>query len=98
MSRNWTLVEELSSKRKELELLEIEVETAELENEYLKSNEYQELQARKLLDKQSAGELMVVMPANSEAAVNKYKTETTKKTEIERSNVEKWFMYLFPSR
>ena len=35
MSRNWTLTERLNTERKNLELLKIEVETAELENEYL---------------------------------------------------------------
>ena len=55
MSRNWTLSEELTAKKKELELLSIEVEAAELENEYDKTDEYQEILARKFLDKQEAG-------------------------------------------
>ena len=39
MSRNWELVERLNADRKALELLEIEVETAELQNEYYASDQ-----------------------------------------------------------
>ena len=100
MSRNWELSEKLTAERKELELATIEVEAAELENEYYKSEEYQELVARKTLDKQMPGEHMVVMPANSEEAKNKHQEAAAQQvaTEtIERSNFEKWMMFLFPS-
>ena len=98
MSRNWELSERLTEERKKLELVTLEVEAAELTNEYYKSNEYQELVARKNLDKKLPGENMVVMPENSEAAKNKHKEETsTEAKEQERSNIEKWMMYLFPN-
>ena len=96
MSRNWTLSETLTREKRQLELLNIEVETAELENEYFKTNEYQELLARKLLDKKLSGENMVVMPENSESAKNKHKTRETVIVEKQYSNFEKWMMYLFP--
>ena len=100
MTRNWTLTERLSTERKNLELLEIEVETAELENEYLKSDEYQELSARRLLDKKLPGENMVALPENSDAAKNKHqKTEvaTASNEPKDYSNPEKWLRYLFPN-
>ncbi len=96
MSRNWELSERLAAERKELDLAKVEVETMELENEYYKTNEYQELMARKILDKKLSGENMVVMPENSEAAKNKHKVAKVEKTEKEYSNFEKWMMYLFP--
>ena len=37
MSRNWELSERLNKEKRELELAKIEVEAAELENEYYKS-------------------------------------------------------------
>ncbi len=98
MSRNWELTDRLNADKKTLELLEIEVETAELENEYYKSNEYKELAARKFANKQLAGEHMVYLPENSEAAKNKHQVATIAKEEREYSNVEKWWMYLFPNR
>lgn len=97
MSRNWELSETLTREKRELELLNIEVETAELENEYYKTDEYQELLARKLLDKKLSGENMVVMPKNSEIAKNKHKVEKKNLEEQEYSNFAKWMMYLFPS-
>ncbi len=97
MSRNWKLSETLITEKKELELLNIEVEATELENEYYKTEEYQELMARKLLDKKLSGENMVVMPDNTEIAKEKHKTEKVEKVEKEYSNFEKWVMYLFPN-
>lgn len=98
MSRNWELSERLTEERKKLELVSLEVEAAELTNEYYKSNEYQELVARRNLDKQLDGEHLVVMPENSEAAKTKHKDEVKTVTieEPEYSNFEKWMMYLFP--
>ena len=80
-----------------MELLNVEVETAELENEYYKSNEYQELMARRQLDKKLPGENMVVMPENSDTAKNKHKEVVEEKEEQNYSNFEKWILYLFPS-
>ncbi len=98
MTRNWTLTEELAKQNQAQNLLRIEIETAELENEYYKSSEYQELAARKLADKQLPGEHMVVMPNNSESAKNKH--ANMKKNEepiVQKTNLEKWISFLFPS-
>ena len=97
MSRNWRLAEVLNKEKKELELLSVEVEAAELENEYYKTNEYQELMARKILDKKLSGENMVILPDNSEEAKNKHKVAKVEKQEKSYSNFEKWMMYLFPN-
>lgn len=99
MSRNWELSERLTAERKQLELASLEVEMTELENEYYRTDEYQELMARRNLDKKTAGENMVVMPENSDAAKNKHAEEvkTVAVEEPEYSNFEKWMMYLFPS-
>ena len=97
MSRNWELSERLTAEKRELELLSMEVEAAELENQYLASNEYQELIARRNLDKKLEGENMVVMPENSEAAKTKRQQVKTVENVKTYSNFEKWMMYLFPS-
>ena len=98
MSRNWELSEKLTTERKELELISVEVEAAELENEYYKTDEYQELMARQHLDKKWPGENMVVMPENSEVAKNKHKTNTVVAVEErEYTNFEKWMKFLFPT-
>ena len=99
MSRNWELAERLNTDKKSLELAKLEVEAAELENEYYESQEYQELAARRLANKQLPDEKMVYLPENSEAAINKHaKVAIEEAPEKEYSNIEKWFMYLFPAR
>ena len=97
MSRNWELSERLTTERKNLELVQVEVEAAELENEYYKTAEYQELTARKVLDKKMPGENMVVMPENSDEAKTKHQKEEKKEEERVYSNFEKWMLFLFPN-
>ena len=97
MSRNWELSERLTAERKTLELLNVEVEALELENEYYKTDEYQELMARRNLDKELDGENMVVLPENSEEAKNKHKETSATIQDVKYSNFEKWMRYLLPS-
>ena len=98
MSRNWELTERLSKDRKELQLLELENEMAELENEYYRTEEYQELAARKLANKQLPGENMVYLEENSEEAKNKHSVAKVVEEKKSYSNPEKWVMFLFPGR
>ncbi|MBR3132033.1 hypothetical protein IKG33_01315 [Candidatus Saccharibacteria bacterium] len=97
MSRNWSLTEKLAMEKKELELLTVQVEADELENDYYRSDEYQELLARKYLDKKMEGENMVVLPKNSEEAKNKHKKVKAEASEEDYSNFEEWMRYLFPN-
>lgn len=97
MSRNWELSERLTTDKKQLELVEIEVETAQLENAYYQTAEYQELLARQLLDKQLPGENMVILPENSAEAKAKHQEQAAEVTQREYTNFEKWMMYLFPN-
>lgn len=99
MSRNWELVEKLNMSNKTLELTKLEVEMAQLENEYYSSDEYKELNARKFANKQLPGEQMVYLPDNTEVAKNKHakiESEIAKTSEKEMSNFEKWMAYLLP--
>ncbi len=98
MSRNWKLHEDLSTIQKERDILSIEIETAELENAYYSSAEYQEIAARRYLDKKLPGENMVKLPSNSEAAKTKHAQKTVQKTtDQDISNFEKWIRFIFPS-
>lgn len=98
MSRNWSLAQELMNRQRERALLELEVETLELENEYYLSTEYQELAARKYQHKMLAGETMVYLPPNSEQAKHKHDTDQIATTVInteEMSNFAQWMAFLF---
>lgn len=98
MSRNWSLSQEVLERQREKSLLELEVETLELENEYYLSNEYQELAARKYQNKKLPGETMIYLPANSATAKTKHQTTTEEvdggETD-ERTNFQQWIAFLF---
>lgn len=98
MTRNWALAQEVKSRERDKTMLELEVETLELENEYYRSAEYQELAARKYENKILPGETMVYLPDNSEVALTKHKNKPTEEMEIETtnsSNIEQWLAFLF---
>lgn len=98
MTRNWSLAQELMNRQREKALLELEVETLQLENEYYQSTEYKELAARKYQGKMLPGETMVYLPDNSEAARTKHKTsdeQETTLTSATMSNLEQWLAFLF---
>lgn len=100
MTRNWGLAQELMNRQREKALLELEVETLELENEYYHSEEYQELAARKYQGKMLPGETMVYLPDdpdavqptdNSTIAVDTLPVDPM-------SNFEQWLAFLFGIR
>lgn len=95
MSRNWELEQRLSSHEKELAVTRLEVGNLEAENEYYKTEEYQELSARKKQNKKLSGETMIYLPNNSEAAKNKHKPVVEETEDEAPSNLEQWISFLF---
>ncbi len=94
MSRNWALEEKLKSRQLESAKLELEVQTLKLEKQYYETEEYKELMARAKLGKKLAGETVVILPENSEAAKTKYIQKDSEKSEY-RSNFSQWLDFLF---
>lgn len=97
MTRNWSLAQELMERQREKAILELEVETLELENEYYASTEYKELAARKYQNKKLPGETMIYLPDNSIAARTKHKTQDEEITiaDTTMTNLEQWMAFLF---
>ena len=94
ISRNWELEEKLNEHKLTAIKTQIEVDKLKLEQQYYRTDEYQELVARQKLGKMMPGETMVVLPQNSERARNKY--ANLGDTEIEeKSNFEQWLDLLF---
>jgi cell division protein FtsB len=94
MSRNWILEEKLKNRQLEATKLKLEVETLKLEQEYYQTDEYKELMARTKSNKMMPGETMVILPKNTEAALNKYSNTKTEMS-IPRSNFSQWLDFLF---
>ena len=92
-TRNWQLEQKLSNLRLEKARLELEVDTLELEQNYYNTDEYLEIMARSKDGKMLEGETMVVLPKNSEKAINKY--ADIDKAEQKRSNFKEWLDFLF---
>ena len=95
MSRNWELEKKLEARKLQLAKLELEIAKMELEQEYYRTEEYQELMARAKQGKMLEGETMVVLPDNSRAAKEKY-TQAAAAAVEEQSNFEIWMSFLFP--
>ena len=94
MTRNWTLSEQIASKERELQRLQLEVETLELENQYYASEEYKELAARAKGGKKLPGETMILLPANSDYARTKHASDNIV-ISSEPSNISRWLSFLF---
>ena len=96
MSKNWELEQRLVARRQELTLLQLEIDSLELENRYYASEEYQELTARAKQNKLNAGETLVYLPENSNYAEHKH-DEASAKEDIskEPSNIEQWLAFIF---
>jgi hypothetical protein len=99
MTRNWDLARKVASAERELALLELEVDTMELEKTYYASAEYQELAARELSSKSFPGETLIYLPENSDAAKTKYSSSTASELATadpeEQSNFSQWLSFLF---
>jgi len=97
IAKNWELQQQLNAKQTEMELLKLDVNKTRLENQYYASDEYQELEARKLLGKKLPGEVMIDLPNNSEFAKNKHPKPTLEERIEARklSNFEQWLEFLF---
>ncbi|MBR1802172.1 hypothetical protein IJ768_03035 [Candidatus Saccharibacteria bacterium] len=97
LTRNWSIRQEIVEREAELAYLNLQVESYELENQYYASEEYQELAARRLQNKQFSGENLVYLPKNTESAKNRHKTATSEEQKIlnEKSNFDQWLSFLF---
>ena len=98
-TRNWELEQRLVNKKRELTLLQLEIETIELENRYYASEEYQELSAREKQNKMTEGEFMVLLPENTDYAKHKDAiiNADEPEEEEEKTNFEQWISFVFGS-
>jgi len=101
---NYELQKEVATKQKENELQKLRNENLKFENEYLQTDSYLELAARKQLGRAAPGETLVIVP---EETALKYTIESSIKTpeqELEQQednkpffqkNLESWRRFFF---
>ncbi|MBR3176656.1 septum formation initiator family protein [Candidatus Saccharibacteria bacterium] len=92
-TRNWQLEQKLKEVKLQSVKLELEVDTLKLEQNYYKTEEYQEIMAREKQGMMLEGETMVVLPDNSEKAIKKY--SDIDEPQQKRSNFDEWLDFLF---
>ena len=93
-TRNWQLEQKLKEITLQSEKLKLEVDTLKFEQNYYNTEEYQEIMAREKQGMMLEGETMVILPENSESAVNKY-SEIDNKFNQKRTNLDEWLDFLF---
>lgn len=94
LSRNWELSQRYEERKRELSVLRLEVDNLELENEYYRSEEYQELAARAKQNKMLPGETLVYLPDNTDYAREKHQVvEIAEESNV--SNFRQWISFLF---
>ena len=94
MQRNYTLQKNVDDKKREVELLSLQVETLKFQQNYLKSDEYKELAAREKLGLVMPGEKVLILPANSPVAKDSGMTENATVEVSPPSNFELWLNFL----
>lgn len=98
MQRNYDLQRELDQEKQQLTLVQLQVANDQLQQTYYNSSEYQELSARADLGLAQPGENLLVLPPNSQVAINADNNvdKTVVATPSEHSNdLEQWFNFLF---
>ena len=97
MQRNYTLQKELDDKSRQLVVAQLDTDNAKLEQRYYNTNEYKELAVRERLGLGAPGESVLILPPNSQAALDADKslstTATVKLAPI--SNFGQWINFLF---
>lgn len=98
MQRNYALQKEVDYKGRQLQLVELQKVSLELQKRYYQTNEYKELAARESLGLVMPGEKVLILPDNSQAAIDadKERSPTVAAVPIEKtSNLEQWLNFLF---
>lgn len=98
MQRNFALQKEVDQKSRQLQLTELQKQSLELQQRYYKTDEYKELAVRESLGLVMPGESVVILPKNSQAALDadkKVSPAVVANSQATESNTEQWLNFLF---
>lgn len=97
MQRNYTLERTVETKKQQLQVAKLQTENLQLEQNYYKTAEYQELVMRGSLGYAMPGEHQLILPPNSPAAKQADSANTQSVASQASSNIEQWMNFLFGS-
>jgi hypothetical protein len=96
MQRNFSLQKDIDFKNRQLQLTELQRDNLSLQKNFYQTAEYQELAVRENLGLVRPGEKALILPDNSQSAINEDKTKTpTPTAKLAASNLEQWVNFLF---
>jgi cell division protein FtsB len=97
MQRNYDLQKEVDLKKRQLQLADLETRSLELEKRYYQTREYQELAVREDLGLVLPGEKVLILPPNTQAAIDADVTTATRAAvaALPVSNFQQWMNFLF---
>lgn len=94
MQRNYRLQKELDDKSRQLIVAQLDVATAQLQQRYYKTIEYQELAVRQRLNLVAPGESVLILPANSDEAKSADNSSVPIVADAPTSNFSQWMNFL----
>ena len=95
MQRNYNLQKDVDYKKRLLELTQLQRDNLSLQKNYYQTAEYQEIAVRDSLGLVRPGEKALVLPNNSQAAIDADTAKATQSTQTKTSNLEQWVNFLF---
>lgn len=96
MQRNYGLQKDVDFKKRQLELTQLQRDNLSLQKNFYQTTEYQELAIRDSLGLVRPGEKALILPANSQAAIDANTSTASAKTLlVKASNLEQWVNFLF---
>ena len=100
MQTNFAAQKMVDSQKRELDLMQLEVDTLQYQQNYYKSDEYKDLAARTNLGLAAPGEKVLLLPKNSPAVVmadkeseKKSLAPSTRATTPASSNFDQWINF-----
>ena len=96
MQRNYGLQKDIDLKKQQLQLTQLQRDNLSLQKNYYQTAEFQELSIRENLGLVRPGEKALVLPANSQTALDQDKAKVVAPiTRETTSNLEQWVNFLF---
>jgi len=95
MQRNYSLQKDVDYKKRLLELTQLQRDNLSLQKNYYQTAEYQEIAVRDSLGLVRPGEKALVLPNNSQAAIDADTVKVSQTAQTKTSNLEQWVNFLF---
>jgi cell division protein FtsB len=92
LTRNYDLERQVQQADLDNQVVKLQNENLKLEQAYFQTDEYLELQARKLLNKAEPGEHLVILPRTEESGSS---LNSSRVSNVSKSNFEQWMDFLF---